>query len=206
MCRSRHVLHRMISDNYVLCKQYNSYAWVNMLCSAIITRTWQSCFSEFVEFVTKLNIPWWRHQMETFPRYWPFVRGIPRAAVNSPHKGQWRGALIFSVICVWINGWVNNGEAGDLRRYRAHYYVSVMPLKFVLTSICRHCERTTMPTRLWLCCLTNHGTYICIASWRLDYWEMSIVKSPLVKQDFQAWYLIRWQQSRQPIGNHVLVH
>ena len=64
----------------------------------------------------------WKH----FPRYWPFVReftglrGIPRT------KGQWRGALILSLICVWINGWVNNHEAGDLRRYRAHCDVSVM--------------------------------------------------------------------------------
>ena len=51
----------------------------------------------------------WKH----FPRYWPFVRGIHRSPVNSPHKGQWRGALMFSLICVWINGWVNNREAGD---------------------------------------------------------------------------------------------
>ena len=51
------------------------------------------------------------------PRYWPFVRGIHRSPVNSPHKGQWRGALRFSLICVWINGWANNHEAGDLRRY-----------------------------------------------------------------------------------------
>ena len=43
-----------------------------------------------------------------------------------PHKGQWRGALMFSLICVWINDWVNNGEAGDLRRYRIHYDVTVM--------------------------------------------------------------------------------
>ena len=64
----------------------------------------------------------WNH----FPRYWPFVRGIHRYAVNSPHKGQWRGALMFSLICVWINGWVSNREAGDLRRYRAHYDVTVM--------------------------------------------------------------------------------
>ena len=41
----------------------------------------------------------WKH----FPRYWPFVRGIHRSPVNSPHKGQWRGALMFSLICVWIN-------------------------------------------------------------------------------------------------------
>ena len=46
--------------------------------------------------------------------------------VNSPHKGQWRGALMFSLICTWINAWVNNREAGDLRRHRAHYDVIVM--------------------------------------------------------------------------------
>ena len=35
------------------------------------------------------------------------------------------GALMFSLICVWINDWVNNREAGDLRRHRAHYDVIV---------------------------------------------------------------------------------
>ena len=64
----------------------------------------------------------WKH----FPRYWPLVRGIHRLTVNSPHKGQWRGALMFSLICAWINGWVNNHEAGDLRRHHAHYDVTVM--------------------------------------------------------------------------------
>ena len=64
----------------------------------------------------------WKH----FPRYWPFVRGIHRSPVNSPHKGQWRGALMFSLICAWINGWVNNREAGDLRRHRSHYEVTIM--------------------------------------------------------------------------------
>ena len=29
-------------------------------------------------------------------------------------------------ICAWINGWVNNREAGDVRRHRAHYDVTVM--------------------------------------------------------------------------------
>ena len=61
-----------------------------------------------------------------FPRYWPFVRGIHLSPVSSPHKGQWRRALMFPLICAWINGWVNNREAGDLRRYRAHYDVPVM--------------------------------------------------------------------------------
>ena len=65
----------------------------------------------------------WTH----FPHYWPLVRGIHRSSVNSPHKGQWRGALVFSLICARINGWVNNREADDLRRYRACYDVIVMP-------------------------------------------------------------------------------
>ena len=68
---------------------------------------------------------WWRHQWKHFPRYWPFVRGIHRSPLNSPHKGQWRGPFMFSLICVWTNDWVNNREAGDLRRYRAHYDVIV---------------------------------------------------------------------------------
>ena len=77
--------------------------------------------------------PWWQLTMHDdvikwkhFPHYWPFMQGIHRSPVNSPHKGQWRGALMFSLICVWINNWVNNGEAGDLRCYRAHYDVTVM--------------------------------------------------------------------------------
>ena len=50
----------------------------------------------------------WKH----FPRNWPFVRGIHWSPVNSPYKGQWRGALMFSLINVWINGRVNNRKAG----------------------------------------------------------------------------------------------
>ena len=51
--------------------------------------------------------------------------------VNSPHKGQWRRALMLSLICAWINVWVNNHEAGDLRRYRARCDVIVMYWSFV---------------------------------------------------------------------------
>ena len=65
-------------------------------------------------------------------RNWPFVWGIHRSPVNSPHKGQWRGALMFSLICAWIHGRANNGEAGDLRRHRAHYDVTLMCAEFYL--------------------------------------------------------------------------
>ena len=64
----------------------------------------------------------WKH----FLCYRPFVRGIHRPPVNSPHIGQWRGALMFSLIYAWINDWVNNCEAGYLRRHRAHYDVIAM--------------------------------------------------------------------------------
>ena len=91
----------------------------------------------------------WKH----FPRYWPFVRGIHRSLVNSPHKGQWRGVLMFSLICVWINGWANNREAGDLRCHRAHYDVIVMIapdcIAFVLTLLYMSCICYITRVRNW---------------------------------------------------------
>ena len=69
---------------------------------------------------------WWRHQMKIFSALLDIVRGIHRSPVNSPHKGQWRSALMFSLICVWINGGVNNREAGELRCHRAHYDATLM--------------------------------------------------------------------------------
>ena len=62
----------------------------------------------------------------TFQCCWPFVREIHRWSVNYPHKGQCRWALMFSLICARINGWVNNNESGYLRCHRAHYDVTVM--------------------------------------------------------------------------------
>ena len=84
-------------------------------------QTLSSCI-HYTEIIYHNDVIKWKH----FLRYWLYVRGIHRSPVKSPHKGQWYGALMFSLICVWINGWVNNGEAGDLKRYRAHYNVTVM--------------------------------------------------------------------------------
>ena len=73
-----------------------------------------------------------------FPCNWPFVWGIHRSPVNSSLKGQWREALMFSLICAWINGWVKNWDTGDLRRHGAHYDVTVMQyseLAFVSRSL-----------------------------------------------------------------------
>ena len=64
----------------------------------------------------------WKH----FPRYWPYVKGIQQWPMNSPHRGQWRGALMFSLICHWTNDWTSHRDAGDLRHHPAHYDVIVI--------------------------------------------------------------------------------
>ena len=43
-----------------------------------------------------------------------------------PSQSQRRGALMFSLICTWANGWANHRDAGDFRRHCAHYNVTVM--------------------------------------------------------------------------------
>ena len=111
------------------------------------TVTYFRCYQKLCYFPVSAHtlyaamIPWWRNQMETFSALLAICAGnspvpgeFPASPVNSPHKGQWRGALMFSLICVWINGWVNNRDAGDLRRYRAHYVVIVMYFKYLLYS------------------------------------------------------------------------
>ena len=93
--------------------------WSISLCHLyFLTPEYRSCHL----FPSHDDIIKWKR----FPRYWPFVRGIHRSPVNSPHKDQWHGALMFYLICPWINRWVNNPEAGDLKRHRAHYDVSVV--------------------------------------------------------------------------------
>ena len=72
------------------------------------------------------RMAWWRHKIETFSALLALCAGNSPVPVISPHKGQWRGALMFSLICARINDWVNNREAGDLRRHRGHYDVKVM--------------------------------------------------------------------------------
>ena len=100
-------------------------AWCRQATSPYLSQFWPWRMSRY-----GVSRPQWIHddviKWKQFPRYWPFVRRIHRSPVNSPHKGQWRGALKFPLICARINGWVNNREAGDLRRHQAHCDVIVM--------------------------------------------------------------------------------
>ena len=82
-----------------------------------------------------LNIHYDVIKWKYFPCHWPFVRENSPVPVNSPHKGQWRGALMSSLICARINDWVNNRQAGDWRCHCGHYNVNVMIFIF---DMCHH--------------------------------------------------------------------
>ena len=84
--------------------------------------------------VRRKNVSWWRHQMETFSALLAICAGNSPVPDEFPHKGQRRRALMFSLIFAWINGWVNNREAGYFRRYRAHYDVIVMLIQSISLS------------------------------------------------------------------------
>ena len=108
-----------------------------LLCIIIIVLVYPFALNEMNEVPI---ISWWRHQMETFSALLALcVAGdCTPSPVDSPHKGQWRGALIFSFICGWINGWANNRMASDSRRHSSHYDVIVM-FTFLDSACCWQC-------------------------------------------------------------------
>ena len=61
-----------------------------------------------------------------FSNHWTFVQGIHQSPVNSPHKGQWHGALMFSLNCAWINSWVNLDLRCHHTHYDAHYDITAL--------------------------------------------------------------------------------
>ena len=121
----------------------------------------------------------WTH----FQRHWPFVRGIHRSPVNSPHKGQWRGASMFSLIWAWINSCVNNREAGNLRRHRAHYDVIVMLCLHIRVNIyedvcplphINEFKRYEMcPYEVWSKLVRVHAHYPYFTNW--DQLDMNVM-------------------------------
>ena len=105
--------------------------------------------------------------------------GNSAVPMNSPHKGQWRGAVMFSLICAWINSWANNREAGGLGRHRAQYDITIMtqalsalltpvigdsphhgPAMRNISSLLRSCS-----TKSWVSCDAQGGKW-CI--WDLE--------------------------------------
>ena len=103
------VIQSLDGSSWVRHEQY-VLLYTRNFCGLVID---QACHDDVIK---------WKH----FPRFWSFVRGIHRSPVNSTQKGQWRRTLMFYLIYVWINDWVHNREAGDLRRHRGHYDVVPM--------------------------------------------------------------------------------
>ena len=124
--------HGNASEN-IVCEMAAIYpkGWVNMFNRTNVinaelmdnvTRTVALCNRQIeLEYLS-----WWRHQMETFSALLAICAGIHRSPVNSPHKGPVTRSFDVFFISAQMKGWVNNGEAGDLRRNRAHYDVIVM--------------------------------------------------------------------------------
>ena len=126
--------------NYILHWLVNVWLYINcivfeygLLCSKYYA----------IAIVTVKLSTWWHHQMETFTALLAICAGHSPVPDEFPHKGQWRGALMFSLICAWINGWVNSHEAGKMRRHCAHYDVIVIS---VWSSMDSH---TFRPCVLW---------------------------------------------------------
>ena len=126
-----------------------------------------------------VDSPWWRHQMETFSALMTLCAGIHRAPVTSPLKGQWRGALMFSLICAWISGWANDREAGDLRRHCANFDDAAM-------------RRSEIPNVIWTrktccnCCVYHHWHW-CIRNIlpRITYLNLSLA-TPQINNYFMT--------------------
>ena len=120
--RPHYLLHRILS-----CDLYSTApkSVDNLINLKFIEKCSQRCSSQFpIDYSAHHDdVIKWKH----FHVAGPFCGEFTGPGI---HKGQWRGALMFPLICVWINGWVNNREAGDLKRHRGHYDVSVLCFAF----------------------------------------------------------------------------
>ena len=125
--------------------------------------------------------------MKTFSALLAIWAGNSPVPVSSPHKGQWGGALMFSLICAQINGWVNNREAGDLRRHRAHYDCTVMIFHAVgvfslqlLYSISVCITFNNINGRV---CYHNYWSHVIIHCLSVEFWIKLIQKG-------RGWYIL----------------
>ena len=130
---------------------------------------------------------WWRHQIEAF------FALLALCAGNSPVTGEFPTQKASDVE---LNDWVNNREAGDLRRHRAHYDVMVMGLVLKRRSSSALATSLALATSVFLALTRRHqlhrywrgacaGPYITIATW---IWHKTFCRW---KRSFQ-WKLCHW--------------
>ena len=125
----------------------------------------------------------WEH----FPRYWPLVRGIHRDRWIPRTKASDAELWCFSLICAWINDWVNNREAGDLKRHLGHYDVMVM---FNCWAVMRVLDNGSINSTEWLLnsksCIAYSSTSPVMGPWLLP--SVRYTKSwPLSERKLTLW-------------------
>ena len=133
--------------------------WYYMLLSITwiacdYTNAWSVFWREFSIIIVHDDVIKRKH----FPRQWSFVRGIHQWPLNSPHNAQWRGALMFFLICAWIKGWVNNREAGDLIRHRTLFNIA-MYLYFLHARLLSWLDAIQYQNKTRVCCPFKHITF-----------------------------------------------
>ena len=125
----------IVNNNDVACSYGSSWQYVFIDSDNGMSPNWRQAIirSNYIGLVHD-DVIKWKH----FPCYWLFAWGIYRSTMDSSHKDQWRGALIFSYICAWTNGLANSRGAGDVMCLRTHYDVTVMSLthRYFIRPLC----------------------------------------------------------------------
>ena len=126
----------------------------------------------------------WRHQMETFSALLALCGG------NSPVTPQRPVTQSFDVSfdLRLINGWVNNREAGDLRRHRSHYDATVMKWFEYIGAVLTNMNPDWLPEQ------TTLAAYIW-ATWVMPVYRLSRFHQPVLFWFSKAFRLLTKKSS-----------
>ena len=126
--------------------------------------------------------------METFSALLDLCAGNSRVTGEFPTQRPVTLSFEFSLIYAWINGWVHNREAGDLRRHCAHYDVTVM------SCACRVAIQMVVPDSSSL-----HGNnFRATLMWRFEVVFVVSLNKLFNKQSNCPWYGSRSQKLQIP--------
>ena len=94
---------------FVIRNRYRWQLWLLEMVRVVFAkcRSTKNLVRAGLKLVSNSSYTLWCHQMETFTALLALCAGNSPVTGNSPHNGQWRGALMFSLICAWIHSWVN---------------------------------------------------------------------------------------------------
>ena len=97
--------------------------------------------------------------------------------------------LDFVLICAWTISWANNRDAGDLRRYRAHYDNTVIMLTHIGVEL-GHQYRWQYLNQ-WLSKYKQRLSGKCVWKFRCQYGRLDFVSLQCVKPSSRVWKNIR---------------